>query len=141
MQTKGIIDLVIYYRVAVQSEQSSSWKWQSSTLTSMSSVFDVLNAYAYIPRTALRVFLSSSPECLDKMLTSANDGRVSGSIPAEQFLQGDYMSLAEMKRLALEMHPEEDYDSPYIFTLPANTQQALAWARLLTRVYNRELKP
>jgi hypothetical protein len=141
MQTKGVIDPVIYYRVAVQSEQSSSWQWHSRTLTSMSSVFDVLNAYTYIPKTALRVFLSFSPACLDEMLTSANDGLVSNSITAEQFLRGEHMSLTEMKRLALEMHTEGDYDSPYMFTLPANMQQALAWTKLLARVHNGELKP
>lgn len=130
---------MIYYRVAVQSELSSSWQWQSGTLTSKTSVFDVLNAY--IPRTALRVFLSCSPACLDEMLTSTNKGLASISITAEQFLQGQHMSPAEMKRLALEMDTDGDHDSPYMFTLPADMQQVLAWTKLLTKVHNGELKP
>ncbi len=34
-----------------------------------------------------------------------------------------------------------DYDTPYTFSLPVSTPQALAWARLLTKVQNGELIP
>jgi hypothetical protein len=34
-----------------------------------------------------------------------------------------------------------DHDTPYTFTLPVSTPEALAWARLLARVQNGELEP
>ncbi len=132
---------MIYYRVALQSEQSSSWKWQSSTLTSVSSVVDVLNTYTYIPKTAIRVFFSSSSTRMDEMLVHANNGLVSNSVTVEQFLQEKHMSSTEIKRLELELRTEGDHDSPYTFTLPANMSQVLAWVKLFARVYNGELKP
>lgn len=141
MQTKGTIYPVIYYRVALQLEQSSSWQWRSSTLTSKSSVFDVLEAYSHVPKVAIRVFLSSSSECLDKMLTCANDGLISNSVTAEQFLQHGHMSPVEIKRLELELHSKGDHDSPYTFTLPSTLPQILAWTQLLARVHNGELIP
>src|SRR5947209_7773187 len=112
---KGAIYPMIYYRVAVQSEHSSSWQWRSSTLTSASSVFDMFKAYTHIPKTAIRVFFSSSSVRLDEMLTRANNGLVSNFVTMEQFLQEGQMSLAEIKRLEFEQHTEGDHDSPYLF--------------------------
>ncbi len=132
---------MIYYRVALQAERSSSWQWRSSTLTSVSAVFDMLKAYAHVPKTAMRIFLSSSSACMDEMLTRANAGLVSSFVTVEQFLQEGHMSLAEIKRLELELHSEGDHDSPYVFTLPANTPQVLAWTKLLARVHSGELNP
>jgi hypothetical protein len=132
---------MIYYRVALQAEHSSSWQWRSSTLTSVSSVFDMLTAYTHIPRTAIRVFFSSSSACMDEMLTRANEGLLASFVTMEQFLQEGHMSLLEIKRLELELHTEGDHDSPYMFTLPANMPQVLAWTKLLARVHNGELNP
>ncbi len=78
---------------------------------------------------------------MDEMLTRANDGLVSNSVTAEQFLQEGRRSLAELKRLELELHGEGDHDSPYMFTLPANMPQILAWTKLLARVHSGELQP
>ena len=141
MQTKGAIYPVIYYRVALQLKQSSPWQWQSSTLTSKSSVLEFIEAYKYIPGDAIRVFLSSSSERLDKMLMYANDGLVANSVTAEQFLQYGYMSPIEIKRLELEQNSKGDHDSPYIFTLPTTLPQIRKWTRLLARVRKGELIP
>ena len=132
---------MIYYRVALQSEHSSSWQWRSGTLTSASSVYDILKAYTDVPRTAIRVFFSSSSACMDEMLTRANNGLVASFVTMEQFLQEGHMSLLEMKRLELEMCPGGDHDCPYVFALPANMSQVLAWMKLLARVHNGELEP
>ena len=132
---------MIYYRVALQSEHSSSWQWRSSTLTSVSSVADILKAYAHIPKTAIRIFFSSSPVCMDEMLTRANDGLASNCVTVEQFLQERPMNSAEIKRLEFELRTEGDHDCPYTFMLPANMPQVLAWAKLLARVHNGELEP
>jgi hypothetical protein len=141
MQTKGVIYPVIYYRVALQSEQSSSWQWRSCTLTSVSSVFEILETYTYVPKTSIRVFLSSSSAYLDEMLTYENDGLVSNSVTVEQLSREGHMSPAEIKRLELELHTKGDHDSPYTFTLPTSMPQILAWTKLLARVHNGELKP
>lgn len=141
MQMKGAIFPMIYYRVALQSEHSYSWQWRSSTLTSVSSVFDVLKTYTSAPETAIRVFFSSSPVCMDEMLIRANDGLVSNSLTVQQFLQGGHMSSAEIKRLELELRSEGDHDCPYTFTLPANMPQVRAWTKLLARVQSGELEP
>ncbi len=134
---------MIYYRVAVQSEHSSSWQWRSSTLTSVSSVVDVLKAYtcACTTGTAIRVFFSSSPVCMDEMITRANDGLVSNSMTAEHFLQEGHLGSIEIKRLELELQTRGDHDRPYTFALPANMPQVLAWTKLLVRVQNGELEP
>ncbi len=132
---------MIYYRVALQSEHSSSWQWRSSTLTSVSSVFDILKVYAHIPKTAVRIFFSSSSVCMDEMLTRANDGLVANCVTIEQFLQRGHMVSADVKRLELELGTEGDCDCPYTFMLPDNMPQVLAWMRLLARVHNGELEP
>lgn len=134
---------MIYYRVALQSEHSYSWQWRSSTLTSVSSVCDVLKTYSSVPENAIRIFFSSSPVRMDEMLIRANDGLVSNSVTREQFLQGEHMrmSAAEIKRLELEMRTGGDHDCPYTFALPANMPQVRAWTKLLARVQSGELKP
>jgi hypothetical protein len=132
---------MIYYRIALQLEHSSAWQWRSSTLTSVSSVADVLKAYTNVPKTAIRVFFSSSSARMDEMLTRANNGLMANFVTMEQFLQEEHMSLMEMRRLELEMGPGGDHDCLYIFALPANMQQVLAWMKLLARVHNGELEP
>lgn len=71
----------------------------------------------------------------------ANSGLVANFITVEQFLREGHMSLMEIRRLELEMHAGGDHDCPYVFELPANMQQVLAWMRLLARVHNGELQP
>lgn len=132
---------MIYYRVALQLEQSSSWQWQSSTLTSVSSVFDVLKVHKSVPKNALRVFFSSSSAYMDELLKRANSGLSSNFATIEQFLQDWHMNDGDVKRLELEMHTDGDHDKPYTFTLPANMPQVLAWTKLLAKVHNEELTP
>jgi len=78
---------------------------------------------------------------MDEMLRRANAGLPASFVTMEQLLQEGYMSYAEIKRLELELHTEGDHDSPYVFTLPANMPQILAWTKLLARVHNGELNP
>lgn len=132
---------MIYYRIAVQLEPSSFWQWLSSTLTSASSVIDFLKKQTHIPQAAIRVFFSSSPVSMDEMLTRTNNGLIANSVTAAQFLQEGCLSLAEIKRLELELNTRGDHDCPYMFALPASMSQVLAWTKLLARVYNGELKP
>ena len=132
---------MIYYRVALQSERSSPWQWRSSTLTSVSSVFDTLKVYGHIPRTAVRIFFSSSSVYMDEMLVRANDGLVASFVTIEQFLQQGHMVAVDVRRLELELGTQGDHDCPYTFMLPNNMPQVLAWMKLLARVHDGELKP
>jgi hypothetical protein len=141
MHMKGATYPMIYYRIALQSEHSSFWQWRSSTLTSASAVFDMLKAYTYVPKAAVRVFCSSSSVYMDEMLARANDGLVASFVTVEQFLREGPMSSIEIRRLELEMGPGGDHDSPYMFALPANMVQVRAWTKLLARVRNGELNP
>jgi hypothetical protein len=104
-------------------------------------VFDVLKAYADVPRTTIRIFFSSSPACMDEMLIRANDGLVANCVTLEQLLQEGQMSSVEVKRLELELHTGEDHDSPYTFMLPTNMPQVFAWTKLLAKVHSGKLKP
>jgi len=95
---------MIYYRVALKGEESTSWRWISTVLTSLEALFGFLRLYQMIPRDRLRVFFSSSGESLDLMLARENKGLASNSISAEQLLSGrGKISAVEMTRLESEL--------------------------------------
>ncbi len=65
---------MIYYRVALRGSQAAIWRWKSSTLTSLDGVLGLLNLYRCVPREHIRVFLSTSPEQMDAMLSAGKSG-------------------------------------------------------------------
>src|SRR5947209_4371876 len=132
---------MVYYRVALMTNQSPTWKWKSSVLTSLETLFNFLKIYRAIPKDRVRVFLSSTAERMDELLTRENNGLVSNSLTAEQLLNGYKVSSLEVTKLELELCAEGDHDIPYQFSLPATLQQALAWTKLLTKVRSGELEP
>src|SRR5437763_9976576 len=77
---------MMYYRVAMQADQSSTWKWKSTVLTSLDALFRFLRLYSPIPQDRLRVFSSSSREDMNEQLACENDGERSNSVTASQFL-------------------------------------------------------
>jgi hypothetical protein len=79
---------MIYYRVALQADQSNNWRWKSTVLTSFDALFGCLKLYSMIPRASIRVFYSSSVECMNAMLERENKGLESNSMTAEQLLTG-----------------------------------------------------
>jgi hypothetical protein len=79
---------MIYYRVALQADQSNPWRWKSTVLTSLNALFGFLKLYSMLPRDSVRVFYSSSVECMDVMLERENNGLASNSITAEQLMTG-----------------------------------------------------
>ncbi len=94
---------MIYYRVALCGEQSKTWRWKSTVLTSLETLFRFLRLYSMIPGDRMRVFFSTSIECLDEMLVRENDGVASNSMTAEQFLkERRCMSSQEVARLEAE---------------------------------------
>ena len=132
---------MLYYRVALMTGQSPTWKWKSSVLTSLETLFNFLKIYRAIPKDRVRVFLSSTAERMDELLTRENNGLVSNSLTAEQLLNGYKVSSLEVTKLELELCVEGDHDIPYQFSPPSTIQQALAWTKLLTKVRSGELEP
>jgi len=99
---------MIYYRVALKGDQSNTWRWISTVLTSLEALFGFLKLYNMVPRDRIRVFFSSSVESMDLMLTRENKGLTSNSITAEQLLNsGAKMSSVEMMRLESETGTRE----------------------------------
>jgi hypothetical protein len=82
----------MYYRIAIQQgkhqlDQPATWRWKSTALSSLQSLFQVLRIYSALPQEHLRVFTSPSREDLEKQLRQENSGFGSSSVTAAQFLQ------------------------------------------------------
>jgi hypothetical protein len=77
----------MYYRVAIQVDASPTWKWKSTALSSLNTLFHWLQYYRVLPHDRLRIFSSSSQEELNEQLVRENQGLLSTSVPATQFLQ------------------------------------------------------
>ncbi len=131
----------MYYRIALQADQSSAWQWKSTVLTSIEAVLGFLKIYRCIPKERVRVFLSSSVENMEEMLRRENQGLISTSVTSDRLWDQRCMSLIEMRRLELELCSLGDHDIPYAFTMPTSMPQILAWTKLLAKVQNGELEP
>lgn len=92
----------MYYRVAILVDQLPRWKWKSTALTSLDTLFQFLRLYRAIPQDHLCVFSSSSREDLDVLLACKNNGEESSAATAAQFLQERKISVREVSRSAAE---------------------------------------
>jgi hypothetical protein len=89
-----------YYRVALERDQSPTWRWTSTVLTSLDGVFGFIRLYHMVPRDYLRVFFSSSVDYLNEMLARENQGLPSNSLMADQLFNGSkHIDPHEMQRL------------------------------------------
>jgi hypothetical protein len=86
----------MYYRVAIQMNQQPTWQWRSTALTSLEALFDFLRLYRVTPQDRLRVFSSASREDLNEQLVQENQGRLTNSVTAAQFLYERGMGSREM---------------------------------------------
>ena len=77
----------MYYRVAIQMDQVPTWQWKSTALSSLNILLQWLQYYRALPHDRLRIFSSSSREALNEQLLRENQGLLSNSVPAAQFLQ------------------------------------------------------
>ncbi len=82
----------MYYRVAMQrqadqADRPLSWQWQSTPLSSLNSLLRWLQFYQIFPAERLRIFSSPCRETLNEQLVSQNQGHLTTSVPAPQFLQ------------------------------------------------------
>jgi hypothetical protein len=132
---------MIYYRVALQGSQSAMWRWKSSPLTSLHDVLGLLNLYHCVPNEHIRVFLFSSTEQMEEMLSRANEGLLSTAVTVDQLRDKQCMSWIEVRRLEVELGAGGDHDRPYAWSLPPSAPQVLAWTKLLSRRERGELEP
>ena len=130
---------MIYYRIAFLGSQSATWRWKSSPLTSLDGVLGLLNMYRCMPRERIRVFLSTSAEYMDEMLSRANQGFLSTGITVDQLWGKHYKSWIEVRRLEIEFGSGGDHDVPYTWSLTPSSAHVLAWTRLLARRERGEL--
>jgi hypothetical protein len=120
---------MIYYRVALRGNLSTTWRWKSSPLTSLGGVLGVLKLYRCMPREHIRVFLSTSPEQMEEMLRRENQGLLSTAITVDQLWDRYRVSWIEVRRLEMELGAAGDHDCPYIWSLSPGSQ-ALSWTKL-----------
>jgi hypothetical protein len=125
---------VIYYRVAFKLTHSQIWQWRSASMTSLPTLFTLLRAYHGIPCDRVRIFFSSSEKGMEEMLIRQNEGQVTSSLTADQFLTGHRINTQEITRLELELSTADDHDIPYEFALPETFPQLLAWMKLMIKV-------
>jgi len=76
----------MYYRVAIQVENVSTWQWKSTPLSSLNTLFQWLQFYRAFPHDRLRIFSSASREEMKEQLAQENQGLLSTSVTAAQFL-------------------------------------------------------
>ena len=119
-----------YYRVALQGNQSATWRWKSGPFTTLDSVLGVLNLYRCVPREHIRVFLSSSLEQMEEMLARANQGLLSTAITVEQLWDRRCMNWIEVRRLEMELGAGGDHDCPYPSNVLTSNLPLLAWTKL-----------
>jgi hypothetical protein len=77
----------MFYRVATQVDAAPSWRWKSSVLSELSTLFQFLRLMRALPYDQLRVFSSSSRQGLEEQLEQENRGLASFSMTAAQFLR------------------------------------------------------
>jgi hypothetical protein len=135
------INDMIYYRVALQGSQSATWRWKSSLLTSLHDVLGLLNLYHCVPNEHIRVFLSSSTEQMEEMLSRANEGLLSTAVTVDQLWDKQCMSWIEVRRLEVELGAGGDHDRPYTWSLPHWAPHVLAWTKLRALRERGEFEP
>ncbi len=132
---------MIYYRVALRGSQATTWQWKSMVLTSLHAVLGLLNIFRCVPKEHISVFLSSSPEQMDEMLSRANQGLLSTAVTVDQLWDKHCISWIEVKRLEMELGAGGDHDLPYSWSAPTSRSEVLAWTKLLAGRERGELEP
>lgn len=86
----------MYYRVAIQVDNESTWQWKSTPLSSLNTLFQWLQFFRALPKDRLRIFSSASREEMNEQLAQENQGLLSTSVTAAQFLQERLIGSREM---------------------------------------------
>jgi hypothetical protein len=88
----------MYYRVAIRVDSLSTWQWKSTVLSELSTLFLFLRRYGPLQLERLRVFSSPSREGLEEQLVQQNEGLLSPSVTAKQFLHERLIQTPGMKQ-------------------------------------------
>ena len=91
-----------YYRLAEQDSQTARWIWKTTAVTTLQAMLQLLRIYGTLPQGGTRVFTAYSKEDLGEMLSRENNGLVSGSVTAAEFLHERNMSVPERTQSASE---------------------------------------
>ena len=83
----------MFYRVAIRYNTSTTWQWKSTTISSLTALFQFLRRYEKLAQDHLRVFSSPCIEEMDEQLARENSGFGSCSVTAAQFRQEHMMSV------------------------------------------------
>src|SRR5258706_3061512 len=100
--------LMIYYRVALRTNETADWRWKSTVVTSLEAIMGLIKLYSCVPKDRIRVFFSSSVEAMNVMLARENERLVSNSVTAQQFVKGERISIEDMILLEAESVPYEN---------------------------------
>ena len=102
---------VIYFRVAIQMDQLSQWRWKSGILNTPGTLFDFLNMYDRVSKNRLRVFFATSKTVMNEMLVRENNGLLSNSLIVEEFLErGRKIEGKYIKQLEFELGLQESME-------------------------------
>ncbi len=102
---------VIYFRVAIQMDQLSQWRWKSGILNTPGTLFDFLNMYDRVSKNRLRVFFATSKTVMNEMLVRENNGLLSNSLTVEEFLErGRKIEGQYIKQLEFELGLQESME-------------------------------
>jgi hypothetical protein len=77
----------MYYRVATQVDAAPTWRWKSTVLSSLDTLFQFLRLLRALPQDQLQVFSSSSRQGLAEQLEQENQGLASNSVTVARFLR------------------------------------------------------
>jgi hypothetical protein len=95
-------NIMTYYRLAIQTHQTTQWTWKTTAVTSLQAVFQLLSVYRMLPQDDIRVFTASSEEELSELLKRHNTNLASSSVTATQFLRENNLALPEPEQSASE---------------------------------------
>jgi hypothetical protein len=85
-------------RTGEQVDSSPGWRWKSTVLSSLDTLFQFPRLYRVLSQDQLRVFSSSSREGLAEQLVQENKGLGSDSVTAAQFLRERMIRPTEVAR-------------------------------------------
>src|SRR5215471_5118982 len=77
----------MFYRVAIRIDSTPIWRWESTVLSSLSTVIGFLRLSRALPPQNLLVCSSASLEGLQEQLEQEHQGLLSQAVAAEHFLQ------------------------------------------------------
>jgi hypothetical protein len=118
---------MIYYRIAVQEQQTTAWEWKSIFVKSLEALFQLGQQYDRMPEGQIRIFAASEAEYLDILLARMNLGLSTNSLTLEQLLHDHQKITAPyVCYFERELGWQEDADEQQsLFTLESVSEAAV----------------